>query len=222
MRGEFTRFRELSRAFAEWDNFNHHAAQQILSTYSKRLPPQISLQLQNIGILANAEKRAQCDAAKLFDLYLNAERRAAQGRYDDAVARLYRLIEWTAQWLLKTQTGIKTDNIPAEQIPAEMHLKSNREGNYQVGLFDAWQLVKHKTGGEAARFISAEEERLRNHLDIRNGSILAHGFKPVSVTEWQTIHAWVAERFIPMLLSETAKIGIKTMPAQLPNQYLLR
>jgi CRISPR-associated protein (TIGR02710 family) len=115
LRGKYTRFRELSRAFAEWDNFNHDGAQQILLHYTKQLGP-LAPQLQSIALL-NSKKPELREAAKLFDLYLNAQRRAAQGRYDDAIARVYRLIEWSAQWLLKVHCGIETANIDEAAIP---------------------------------------------------------------------------------------------------------
>jgi CRISPR-associated protein (TIGR02710 family) len=162
---------------------------------------------------------AKRDAARLFDLYLNAQRRASQGRYDDAIARVYRLIEWTAQWLLETRCGIRTGDIKPEQLPESMPLKSNRDGKIQAGLFEAWQLVKLKTDGAAARFIAEQENTLLNHTKIRNGSILAHGFAPIKHTEWQTLHTWLETCFMPMLLEEAAKIGIKQMPPQLPNDY---
>ncbi len=220
LRGKYIRFRDLSHAFAEWDNFNHDGAQQILLNYSKQLGP-LAPQLQSIALL-NAKKPQLREAAKLFDLYLNAQRRAAQGRYDDAIARAYRLIEWTAQWLLKVHCGIETANIDEAAIPEGMTLKPNRDGQLQAGLFDAWQLVKYKTSGAAAQFIKAEENRLRNHLKIRNFSILAHGFEPVKSGNWQIIQAWLEQQFIPMLLTETAKTGIKELPVQLPLGFDLR
>lgn len=40
------------------------------------------------------------------DLILNAERRAVQERYDDAVARLYRAVEMVAQVRLQSEWGL--------------------------------------------------------------------------------------------------------------------
>lgn len=221
LRGQFTRFRELSRAFSEWDNFNHQAAQSIIKDYAPKLPDNFKVYLASLNQL-NDINLAKRDAARLLDLYLNALRRAAQGRYDDAIARVYRLIEWTAQWLLKTQFGIETSKINAEDIPEGVNLSPNREGHYQAALFDAWQLVKHKSTGAAAQFISTEKERLLHHLNIRNSSILAHGFEPVIASDWQNMQTWLEQQFIPMLLAEVTRVGIKGMPAQLPNHYFLQ
>lgn len=218
LRDEYTRFRELSRAFAEWDNFNHAQALSILKTYAPSLPDHLKKYLSTANQL-NDNNQDKCDAARLFDLYRNAERRAAQGRYDDAVARIYRLIEWSAQWLLKVQAGIETGDVRPEQIPDHLTLTQNRKGQWQAGLFNAWQLVKHHTKGPAAAFITEQENTLRSHIEARNTSILAHGFTPIQNNQWQPIYAWLESQFIPMLLEETAKSGIKTLPAQLPDDY---
>ena len=221
LRGQFSKFRDLSRAFADWDNFNHQSALTALQRYAPGLSANLKVYLA-IALRLNDQNPAKREAAQLFDLYLNARRRAAQGRYDDAIARVYRLLEWTAQWLLKTQCNIETANVDPTAIPEGMGLTKNRDGQYQAGLFVAWQLVNLKTTGEAASFIQREEKNLLNHLKIRNKSILAHGFEPVKDSDWQTIHAWVEQQFIPMLLAETAKIGIKELPAQLPSELELR
>lgn len=218
IRGQYTRFRELSRAFAEWDNFNHSQALQIMQPFAPNMPDTLKNYL-GIALRLSDNNPAKRDAARLFDLYLNAQRRASQGRYDDAIARVYRLIEWTAQWLLKNKADIDTGNVKPEQIPSTLNLTQNREGQWQAGLFNAWQLVKLKTEGAAARFITEQEKNLLNHIKVRNGSILAHGFAPIQAADWQPIHAWLEQHFIPMLLDETFQVGIKQMPEQLPNHY---
>lgn len=215
LRGQYTRFRELSRAFAEWDNFNHHLAFDILQTYAnKELSPYLT-----IARTLNDSNSARCDAARLFDLYCNAERRAEQGRYDDAVARVYRLIEWTAQWLLKIHCGLDTSDVKETEIPEGIKLTQNQQNQWQAGLFNAWQLVRLKTQGEAAQFIQREENRLLDHLKIRNQSILAHGFEPVKQSDWQTLQIWMKQRFMPMLLAEGKRVGLKEIPMQLPSKY---
>ena len=62
---------------------------------------------------------------------------------------------------------------------------------------------------------------MRNHIKVRNLSILAHGFEPVKVSDWQPIHRWLEEHFMPMLLVETASVRIKELPKQLPAAYTL-
>lgn len=219
LRGQYTRFRELSRAFAAWDNFDHQTASGILENYAPNLPDTYKKAYLNTAKRINDCHTGKGVPSKLLDLYLNAMRRAAQGRYDDAVARAYRLTEWTAQWLLETQCGVKTGDIKPEQLPEGWHIKPNRKGLIQVGLFDAWKLVGQKTRDQAAHFIAEQENYLQTLLEIRNASILTHGFKPVSQEDWQKWQHWFEQHFIPMLLAETARVGIKDLPPQLPTEY---
>ncbi|MBE0434901.1 MAG: TIGR02710 family CRISPR-associated protein [Methylomicrobium sp.] len=218
LRSRFTRFRDLSRAFSEWDNFNHQTSLDLLQNYAPGLPNELRAYLP-IAMRLRDQRPEKREPAQLLDLYLNARRRAAQGRYDDAVARVYRLIEWTAQWLLKSHCGIDTSNIAKAEIPAGMELTPNREGVYQAGLFQAWQLVKVKTQSAAAEFIQAEEKNLLNQIKSRNQSILAHGFEPVQQPHWLQLADWLEKHFLPMLLKESRRVGIKDMPPQLPQSY---
>lgn len=218
LRGQYTRFRDLSRAFAEWDNFNHQTAVDLLQNYAPSLPEALKAYLPIVMRLRD-NRQDKREAAQLFDLYLNAKRRAAQGRYDDAIARIYRLIEWTAQWVLKFQCGMDTSSIKESDIPEGVVLTQNRDNQYQAGLFAAWQLIKFKTEGPAAVFIRAEEKALLNQIKSRNQSILAHGYEPVQQHNWQQLEGWLEAQFIPMLLAETKAVGIKDLPPQLPRRF---
>jgi hypothetical protein len=105
-----------------------------------------------------------------------------------------------------------------------MTLTQNREGQWQAGLYDAWQLVKYKTSGPAAHFIKTNERQMLGHLNTRNSSILAHGFEPVIDSDWQPIQTWIDYHFMPMLIFEAAQLGIKLedAPLQLPTAFDLR
>jgi CRISPR-associated protein (TIGR02710 family) len=219
LRGGLFRARELSEAYAAWDQFDHAKALELLRAYAPTLAPEEQKLLGILQRLTQAQNAAKRSAALLFDLYLNAERRASQNRYDDAVARVYRLIEWTAQWTLLQHCGIKTGDIPADFDAAGVDLTLNRYGQRQAGLVAAWSLVQRKTAGAAACFISNESERLVNLLNIRNHSILAHGFTPISEADWRAFHEWLAGAFLPMLREEARGVGIAEMPRQLPSRY---
>jgi len=218
LRGRLFAWRDLSRAFAAWDGFDHATPQTIIQDYAPKLPNSLKEYLPVLSRLNDTRDTQKRDAARLFDLYRNAERRAAQGRYDDAVARLYRLWEWSAQWILKTRCGIDTSDIPADWLPKDMPRSPNSRGKIQTGLFDSWKLVKRKKSDSiAAHFFMREENTLRNLLETRNLSILAHGFEPVTHENWAPIIAWTENQFLPMLLEETRSHGIRELPPQLPH-----
>jgi CRISPR-associated protein (TIGR02710 family) len=218
---EYHRARDLSAAFAAWDRFDHATARDTLQGYAATLPEDWHGYWGALALLTHGQA-AKREAAQLLDLCLNARRRAAQGRYDDAVARVYRVIEWTAQWLLKTRCGVDTGNLPEGFAPPAMELAPNRDGQRQAGLYQAWQLVQARTEGTAAAFFGEENKRLLGHLITRNNSILAHGTTPIAQAEWRKLQDWLDQAFLPMLLEEVRGQGINALPPQLPQAYAAR
>ncbi len=213
------RARNLSRAFSAWDRFDHHGANEILQSYRAVVGKKLGLHLKTLTML-NEEDGKRREPLQLYDLWLNAHRRAAQGRYDDAVARVYRLIEWTAQWQLRQHQGFETADIPKEKIPADIPINANREGKYQAGLMQSWQLVGALINNPAGEFITANDKALLNHLLIRNQSILAHGFSPIGEQQWQGIADWMQATFLPMLrelIQQDAGIRFDLESLQLPD-----
>ncbi|HYQ92124.1 MAG TPA: TIGR02710 family CRISPR-associated CARF protein [Candidatus Competibacteraceae bacterium] len=206
--------RDLSYAFDAWDRFDHAAAFVLLDAYRPKIGQFLGKHLDALKWLTMATDRQE--PMRLLDLWRNAQRRAAQGRYDDAVARIYRLLEWSAQWLLRKHCNLDTADIPPERVPDGMQLSINRKGKLQAALFDAWELVERLTTGPASEFIKQNKKQLLTHLLIRNGSILAHGFTPVSEKEWRTFTSWMDEYLLPPLLAEAADLKI-AMPPQLPT-----
>lgn len=209
--------RDLSKALDAWDRFDHRQAWELIEPYRGRIAPAMPHLIPAILTLTTESQKRE--PMRLFDLWLNAQRRAAQGRHDDAVARGYRFLEWSAQWLLRTRCGIDTADVPMEKIPEGIVLSPNREGKHQAGLFAAWDLVGKLTQGKSAEFVAGNREKLRDHLQVRNHSILAHGFEPISAFEWEAFSGWIDSQVVPMLLAEVseAKRPFK-FPAQLPTQ----
>lgn len=218
--GELQRALALSEAFADWDRFDHTAARQRLDGFRKVLGPVAKELLGAIDRLCSDHPGRE--PLRIFDLWRNAQRRAAQGRYDDAVARLYRVSEWAAQWLLREFTGIDTAEVPRERVPDGVNLSTNREGRLQAGLFSAWELASHHVGPDVAAFWAAEKDTLRDLLKRRNASILAHGFTPVDRDGWERFHDWVDGRLLRLLLQRTddkKRYRIGRPPPQLPTEY---
>lgn len=214
-RAELQIARDLSRAFDAWDRFDHGLALSLCDDFRPRLGPSLGRGLKFLEILATPEHSLRTPA-RLWDLWLNAHRRAAQGRFDDAVARLYRLLEWTAQWLLAGE-GLDTADIRPDQVPEGVGLGPGRDGRIQAGLFAAWELVARLRSGPAGAFALQERDRMRDHLLARNESILAHGDTPVDAAAWERFQAWAHAAFIPMLKRECHGAGFRMTPDQLPT-----
>jgi hypothetical protein len=182
-----------SRAFDLWDRFRHAEAVDILASLAERYPP--------VATFANhAKTAAEHEPARLLDLWRNAERCAARGRYDDAVARLYRLTEWVAQWWLRHKHGLDAGRMDWSRVTnqeiARAGLGDQRDKETLSGLTQAWKLIAAKEPeGLVARFLNGPfphkdkkktgEGRLRDMLELRNKSILAHGERPLDETGWR-------------------------------------
>ena len=210
--------RDLSRAFDAWDRFDHDAASERLSIYQNRVGRALGLHFTFLRLLTVPTEDPRCEPARLWDLWRNAERRAAQGRYDDAVARVYRLLEWTAQWLLRTRADLDTSNLRQESIPDGVRVTKNDRGEHQAGLLAAWDLVAHHLNTEAAHLVQAERSCMQDHIQMRNNSILAHGYRPVNRSDWERLAEWVTTSFIPVLAVEAARADVRLTPPQLPQQ----
>ena len=149
---------DLGAAFAAWDRFDHAEALRIMEIYQTVVMQHRDLKPHLLALKwCSGDKH---EPLQLMDLWRNAERRAAQGRYDDAVARVYRLIEWTAQWVLKMRCGIQTSDVPPERIPPGVELTRGRNGKHQAGLFTAWDLIDRLTDGPAAQLHSCRAQRI--------------------------------------------------------------
>ena len=209
---------DLSKAFDDWDRFDHKQAASKICVYRKLVAPAHQHLLASIKNLTTETK---CQTpARLWDLWFNALRRAEQGRFDDAVARLYRLLEWTAQWILRIHCNIDTADIQPDKIPDDISMEPNRKGQYQAGLMNAWQIVGHHLpGSDAGQFSKQKLGSLQTQIELRNYSILAHGDKSIGRQDWQEFMAWMKDNFLELLEKETKQAHLlRSIPKQLPRQ----
>ncbi len=225
LRAELQIAKGLSRAFDAWDRFDHALAAELLEPYRPRLGADAGAAVgplfSALGHLTAAPDSPRRAPARLWDLWLNAQRRASQSRYDDAVARAYRLLEWTAQWLLST-VGVETGDLRAEQIPDVLSIAPNADGKRQAGLRIAWELAAHHLGGDVRAFVENERSHMLDQLKKRNYSILAHGDRPIGRADWEAFSGWIDATLIPLLRSRAAATGIKSLAPQLPRAPLWR
>ena len=210
--------RAFSRALALWDDFDHAGALALIDVYAGRIARDHPTMLPALRLLASTREgqREQRVPALLFDLWRNAERRAAQGRFDDAVARWYRLMEWTAQWQIRVALDTDTADFPRELLPPDAEVTPARDGRIKIGLWMAWQVVGHHLSGTARDLVVRHGPALRDLLDLRNGSILAHGFRPIGTEDWQKVRSFTEERFLPVLRNLARDAGLRSEPQQLP------
>jgi len=220
----------LCQAFDLWDKFDHITAKNLLEPYRKDFYEWI-LFLENIRC-SLALLKGEMEATKLTkkmhgfeaveDLLLNAERRAHQQRFDDAVARLYRAIELTGQLLLKIRYGLDTGNLEVARLPETLQARyAEREaarGKVQLALVEAYTLLAELD--EGCRSVWKRwENALKNLLQLRNYSILAHGFKPISQDDYERIRAKSVEFIGEMLRAANVPWPDNWRERQLPVNF---
>ena len=231
---ELIRLENLLLAFDAWDRFDHLQALNLLQTGS--VDPIIRSHLlalkRSIGSrrlvddVANEQNWSSIKGHGLEvveDLLLNAERRATQERYDDAVGRLYRATELTAQLVLQQAFSLSTGALTIEQLPEplrpsylERHGHPAGEGTLRLGLVASYDLLADLNHPLGLRW-KQQRDRLRDQLLYRNESLFAHGFQPVSYGGWNELQRSLGA-FLQQAIAEARKDGRTAEPlAQLPD-----
>lgn len=203
-KGELAALKTLAEAYAAWERFDHKKAANLLGNLAKQLNnlraifpahrvdglmQQVAAHAQHLEALS---ARRCVTRLLVVDLLANARRRANEGRFDDAVARLYRATEALAQLRLSDGYGISDTNaVPLDKIPNALRREwSSRAENGTVflGLQDAYTLLAELRDPLAEEFHRLQwHDHSRSPLTARNQSILAHGFDPASQKVWQQL-----------------------------------
>jgi len=172
----------LSRGFAAWDRFEHEKALDLLEPRAAQIPLHVRCLKQLLG------KSKGSGYEKVWDLLRNAERRAKQGRFDDAVMRLYRALEMFAQIRLRRTYELDTDDIQLEKLSEtarqrfDWQLAQERQP-ITAGFYEAYHLLDDMSDPIGPIF-KAWKDKIKNLLTKRNRSILAHGVVPVGNDIW--------------------------------------
>ncbi|MDK2911873.1 MAG: hypothetical protein PWR29_830 [Methanolobus sp.] len=229
--------RELTEVYSDWDGFVHSRyykskKERESSTYlAKRLESIVSrcdrlgFKLlnskdaeRNISFLKALEDNWECrsnitDRFRLIDVYMNANRRAEQGLFDDATARMYRCFEICATLLLEKEGISNLSRIDYESF-AQRHdmdvlsikkrfkeLSGFDEPRSPPGLNDQMVLLQiiNNPAGKIYAGMNESADKGESIRDKRNRSILAHGTSPISKEDYLSF-----ER-------ETTKIVIVTL-----------
>lgn len=126
---------------------------------------------------------------RVEDLLLNAQRRALQERFDDAVGRMYRAIELTAQIWLEASRGILTGDVNCALVPeskrADFERARDHDGRIKIGLLAAWDLVAAFENNPPGTLFTEQRARVLDFLKVRNDSLFAHGVRPISKADYQ-------------------------------------
>ena len=211
----------LSTAFGMWDRFLHQDAKSELSRYTKLFGKWLGPWLKTLDDLTNNNKPERQELYLIHDLWLNAERVALRHRFDDAVSRAYRFLEWVAQNLLRQRHSVDNSDVTQELIPEALRGRLRplpETGKIQLGLLPSWELLSMlETDGAILGFWTNQHKKLESLLGIRNYSIMAHGSIPISEKDWMQFHGWMKDHVLPLFQEQMKANNIKILPKQLPN-----
>jgi len=197
-------------AYAAWDLFAYRKATNLMKQSIAKILPyalardstsdpiaRLGAQLKNHKDLLEKLAGMSClskpelHRLQTLDLLANARRRGAlEGRYDDAVARLYAALESLARDQLKDKYGIDNGSAAPEQIPESIRMdfvaRYSRDGRLSFGL-EASYILLAELGDTLGLKYRQRSKELRNVLNARNQSRLAHGAQPVEESTFKNL-----------------------------------
>jgi CRISPR-associated protein (TIGR02710 family) len=201
----------------EWDRFRH---QEALKRLSAHLPVALAVAeawghggkvrvLKGLeALLPHLQSIVEAGEKPTFpllqDLLANAERRAALGRFDDALARLYRALELAVEADLQERLGftLKDPKTWPEGFPESLRERILKPRGLMELLEAAFDLdLAFSQRGTLAQRLYGERNRLQALLQKRHGSILAHGTRPVEREDYERLRDFLAgldERLRPL------------------------
>ena len=196
---QLTRFASMARMLGSIDRFNFRDVPQYVNGQNFR---ELTTRFPGLVDLGNHWKAVSDDLARedqtpgrptLLELLANAQRRASQHRYDDAVGRIYRAVELYAQQLVKQAFGVELGRVTRESIPPRSRDsfdaqfgRSFRDRSYNLGLANMYQCLDFSENPRL-RAKTAVHASLRDRLENRHKSLLAHGVRPVDHQIYQTL-----------------------------------
>lgn len=188
----------LAEAYEAWERFDYKAAANTFHGSRRHWPAWTwvddhSRLEANDALIRQVRKGLKADeptAPLTADLLANAERRMKHRDWDDAVARLYRACELLAQLRLWSRHDQKTDDVNPSKLPeslrAEYAERKDRSAGkkLKLGLYEAYELLGRLDDELGRKFLGLyrvdhKPAELKNLLDSRNKSLLAHGTVPI-------------------------------------------
>lgn len=212
----FQMARDLAQGYELWERFEYQQAREVLGRCAKTwaIAVKANPSIRYAGVLPMLEanvrwldglarctegfKRDRYDAALIPDLLANADRRAQEGSYDDAIVRLYRALELGAQAAIQRRLGCGTERVPLATIPEPVwaefraRYREAEPGFLALPLEGAYRLLAALGEPEGTGFETRQEE-FRKVQHARNHSWLAHGMTPGSERAYRDLRALVCK-----------------------------
>jgi len=205
--------RDLVVGYAAWDRFDHRTACEKLRAqaeplrsyaqdrYERSLRPFAQGVADNLRFLQDLQQASRgfkgLVSGHVADLLSNADRRAEEGKYDDAVARLYRAAEMAGQIAFEACFGCTTADVARDKLPEDLREEFVRkyaagDGTVKLPLMATFEALA-AAGDPLGRRFGERREELRGVLQGRNASILAHGTQPLENRHYDAFRSLVLD-----------------------------
>lgn len=196
-------YHTLFDIYSNWDNINFEKAQSYFKDGFNSKFPELSKQLglnkKALHFINPIEKKeGTVIRDKNYEYYIlaslinNAERRFDEKKYDDAIARLYRSLEYIGQIRLKEYGIDNTENVEVSKLEElntsqkfldDLKEKVNDEETFKSGLDQNFQIL-NALGDDLGKYFDQNQKKIRGLLRSRNYSILAHGLESKTPKEY--------------------------------------
>ena len=204
-------FYSLFDVYSNWDNVNFKKAHESFDKNFKHIFSELSNRLDlNIKALNIINKKNEISKNEfqyhkykkyyeLASIINNADRRASEKKYDDAIARLYRSFELIGQIRLEDY-GIKSNNVDinilndsiSDDFIKYLDKKKDNDNKIKIGLDDDFKLL-NELGDDLGKYYIENKKKIRNVNQSRNNSIFAHGLEPKTIDEYNNFKKIVLE-----------------------------
>lgn len=181
-------YKTLALGYSKWDRFDYKDAfDKLKSLKDNQLEKNLRDTLGKHKEILFKLQDSQLEEENLNDLYSNTKRRFEEGKYDDCVSRIYRLLEMIAQKEINDKLELETKSIPFVELPDNLkdkHKNSVQDGNVKLSLQESFEFLFFKQPeNQVAKNYEQNLKKFKKLLNIRNGSLLAHGFIPINKTK---------------------------------------
>lgn len=190
-------FLHLCKSYYTWDNMDFESAYDHLRNVDinqsefVEIKNQLKNNLNALGIIVNSRSINLKNCYILASLINNSIGKAEEYRYDDAIARLYRALELTAQIKL-TSYNIKSSDIDISILKANNVSKefidelenTKEDGKIRIGLIKDYLLL-NELNDDLGKYYIQNEKKIKSMTIKRNNSILAHGLESRSKEDFE-------------------------------------
>ena len=228
-------YRQLASDYSNWDNFNYESISN--RRYNLDFPEYSEEFLNNQRalqkILDPSDKRHF--PYQIADMLNNAKRRYVEGKYNDAVMRLYRTMDIIAHAELLTKYDVNKSNIDVNQLTKlgikrryiskieNQHRSRTTSKEIEINLTEGYFLL-YRLNNKIGRYYYKNIELFTRLNRIRNKSILNHGKASLTsddYNEYETVTLEVARMFSPIIDRYMAEVKFPRFKIDDDKKYFL-